>query len=76
MPNTLTKAEIIEAIQKENDYSRKQSSEITEILFAFARIPCGLQQERQGEPRRSSIESWRVKATAQFRFDNPSTEAD
>ena len=33
MPNTLTKADIIEAIQKENGYSRKQSSEITEILL-------------------------------------------
>ena len=33
MPNTLTKAEIIEAIQKENGYSRKQSSEITENLL-------------------------------------------
>jgi len=64
------------SLQKENGYSRKQSSEVTEILFAFARIPCGLQEERQGEPRRSLIESWRVKATAQFRFDNPSTEAD
>ena len=26
MPDTLTKADIIEAIQKENDYSREQSS--------------------------------------------------
>jgi len=33
MPNTLTKAEIIEVNQNENGYSRKQSSEITEILL-------------------------------------------
>ena len=33
MPNTLTKTEIIEAIQKENGYSRKQSVEVTEILM-------------------------------------------
>ena len=33
MPNTLTRADIIEAIRKENGYSRKQSSEVTEILL-------------------------------------------
>ena len=33
MPKTLTKAEIIEAIQRENGYSRKQSTEVTEILL-------------------------------------------
>ena len=33
MPNRLTKADIIEAIQKENGYSRKQSSEVAEILL-------------------------------------------
>ena len=33
MPNTLTKADIIEAIQNGNGYSRKQSSEVTEILL-------------------------------------------
>jgi len=30
MPDTLTKADIIDAIQKENGYSRKQSFENTE----------------------------------------------
>ena len=44
MPNTLTRADIIEAIQKENGYSRKQSTKVTEILFAFAWIPCSLLQ--------------------------------
>ena len=33
MPNTLTKADIVDAIQKENGYSRKQSTEVTEILL-------------------------------------------
>ena len=33
MPNTLTKADIVEAIQKENGYSRKQSSETTALLL-------------------------------------------
>ena len=33
MPNTLTKADIVEAIRMENGYSRKQSSEVTEILL-------------------------------------------
>ena len=33
MPNRLTKADIIEAIQMGNGYSRKQSAEVTEILF-------------------------------------------
>ena len=32
MANTLTKADIIEAIQKENGYSRKQSAEVVELL--------------------------------------------
>jgi len=36
MPNTLTKADIIEAIRKENGYSLKQSTKVTETLFAFA----------------------------------------
>ena len=33
MPATLTKTDIIEAIQKENGYSRKQAAEVTEILL-------------------------------------------
>ncbi len=33
MPNTLTKADIIEAIRMENGYSLKQFSEVTEILM-------------------------------------------
>ena len=33
MPNTLTKADIVEAIQKENGYSRKQSFDITKNLL-------------------------------------------
>jgi len=33
MANTLTKADIIETVQKENGYSRKQSAEVTEILL-------------------------------------------
>ena len=33
MLNTLTKSDIIEAIQKENGYSLRQSSEVTEILL-------------------------------------------
>ncbi len=39
MPNALTKADIIEAIQEENGYSRKQSSEITEILLEIIKRP-------------------------------------
>ena len=33
MPNKLTKADNIEAIQRGNGYSRKQSAEVTEILL-------------------------------------------
>ena len=33
MPNTLTKADIVETIWMENGYSRKQSVEVTEILL-------------------------------------------
>ena len=33
MPGTLTKADIVAAIQTENGYSLKKSNEITEILM-------------------------------------------
>jgi len=36
MLDTLIKADIIEAVRIENGYSRKQSVEVAEILFAFA----------------------------------------
>ena len=43
MPDTKTKADIIEAIQKENGYSRKQSFEAIEILMEIIKqsFECG-----------------------------------
>jgi len=41
-------------------------------LFTFPEYPAACNRyERQGDPRRSSIERWRVRATAQFHFDTP-----
>ncbi len=52
MPDTLTKADIIEVIQKENGYSRKQSNEVTEILLEI--IKQSFESLTPGTPRPSS----------------------
>ena len=69
MPNTLTKADIIEAIQKENGYSRKQSVEVTEILMEIIK-----QTLESGEDVLiSGFGKFQVKTKKQRRGRNPST---
>ena len=69
MPKTLTKAEIIEAIQKENGYSRKQSPEITEILLEIIK-----QTLESGEDVMiSGYGKFQVKTKKGRRGCNPST---
>ena len=69
MPNTLTKADIVEAIQKENGYSRKQSVEVTEILMEIIK-----QSLESGEDVMiSGFGKFQVKNKKERRGRNPST---
>ena len=72
MPNTLTKADIIEAIRKENGYSRKQSSEVTEILLENIK-----QSLESGEDVMiSGFGKFKVKNKKERRGRNPVTNED
>ena len=72
MPNALTKADIIEAIQKENGYPRKQSSEITEILFEIIK-----QTLESGEDVMiSGFGKFKIKNKKERRGRNPVTNED
>ena len=72
MPNTLTKADIIDAIQKENGYSRKQSTEVTEILLEIIR-----QSLESGEDVMiSGFGKFQVKDKKERRGRNPATGDD
>ena len=67
MPDTLTKADIIEAIQKENGYSRKQSNEVIEILLEIIK-----QTLESGEDVMiSGFGKFQVKYKKQRRGRNP-----
>ncbi len=72
MPNTLTKADIIEAIRKENGYSRKQSSEVTEILLEIIK-----QSLETGEDVMiTGFGKFQVKDKRERRGRNPATNKD
>jgi len=72
MPNTLTKADIIEAIRKENGYSRKQSSEVTEILLENIK-----QSLESGEDVMiSGFGKFQVKDKKERKGRNPATNED
>ena len=69
VPNILTKSEIIEAIQKENGYSRNQSSEVTEILLEIIK-----QSLESGEDVLiSGFGKFQVKDKRERRGRNPAT---
>jgi len=69
MPDTLTKADIVEAIQKENGYSLKRSSEITETLWEIIK-----QTLESGEDVMiSSFGKFQIKTKKQRRGRNPAT---
>ncbi len=72
MPNKLTKTEIIEAIQKANGYSRKQSTEVSEILLEIIK-----QSLESGEDVMiSGFGKFQVKNKRQRRGRNPATNED
>ncbi|HIJ57471.1 MAG TPA: integration host factor subunit alpha [Deltaproteobacteria bacterium] len=72
MPNTLTKAEIIEAIRKENGYSLKQSVEVIEILLKIIK-----QILESGEDVMiSGFGKFQVKYKRERRGRNPTTNKD
>ncbi len=72
MPNTLTKTDIIEAIRKENGYSRNQSTEVTEILLEIIK-----QVLESGEDVLiSGFGKFQVKNKRQGRGRNPVTNED
>ena len=69
MPDTLTKADMIDAIQKENGYFRKQSSEVTEILLEIIK-----QSLESGEDVMiSGFGKFQVKDKQERRGRNPAT---
>ena len=69
MPNTLTKADIIEAIRKENGYSLKQSSEVTSILMEIIKHSL----EYGEDVLISGFGKFQVKYKRQRRGRNPAT---
>jgi len=72
MQNILTKANIIEAIQKENGYSRKQPAEVIEILLEIIK-----QVLESGEDVMiSGFGKFQVKYKRQRRGRNPATNKD
>ena len=72
MPDTLTKADIVEAIQNENGYSLKQSSEVTEILLEIIK-----QSLESGEDVMiSGFGKFQVKTKKERRGRNPATNKD
>ena len=72
MPNKLTKAEIIEAVQRANGYSRNQSSEVIEILLEIIK-----QALESGEDVMiSGFGKFQVKDKRERRGRNPATNQD
>ena len=72
MQNILTKANIIEAIQKENGYSRKQPAEVIEILLEIIK-----QVLESGEDVMiSGFGKFQVKDKRERRGRNPVTNKD
>jgi len=72
MPNTLAKADIIEAIQRENGYSRKQFSEVVEILLEIIKQSL----ESVEDVMISGFGKFQVKYKRQRRGRNPATNKD
>ena len=72
MPDTLTKADIIEAIRMGNGYSRKQSTEVTEILMEIIKqtLASGV------DVMISGFGKFQVKTKKERRGRNPATGED
>jgi len=72
MPNTLTKADIVETIRMQNGYSRKQSVEVVEILLEIIK-----QSLESGEDVMiSGFGKFQVKNKRRRRGRNPTTNED
>ena len=72
MSNTLTKANIAEAIQKENGYSRNQSSVVIETLLEIIKQTL----ESGKDVMISGFGKFQVKNKKERRGRNPSTNKD
>ena len=72
MPNKLTKADNIEAIQRGNGYSRKQSAEVTEILLEIIKQSL----ESVEDVMISGFGKFQVKDKRQRNGRNPATNKD
>ena len=69
MPNTLTKADIIETIRMKNGYSLKHSSELTELLLEIIKHTL----ESGEDVLISGFGKFQVKNKKQRRGRNPAT---
>ena len=72
MSNALTKADIIEVIQKENGFSRKESVEITETLLEIIKQSL----ESGQDVMISGFGKFQVKGKSERRGCNPATGED
>ena len=72
MPNTLTKADIVEAIQRENGYSLKQSTIATEILLEIIKESLELGEDVMI----SGFGKFQVKTKRRHKGRNPATNKD
>ena len=72
MPNTLTKADIIETIRVENGDSLKQSAELTELLLEIIKQSL----ESGKDVMISGFGKFQVKTKRQRRGRNPVTNND
>ena len=72
MPGTLTKADIINAIQHENGYSRKKSIELVETLLELIKKSL----ESGEDVLVSGFGKFCVKSKKERRGRNPATGAD
>ncbi len=69
MPNTLTKADIVEAIRIKNGYSLKQSFEITATIMEIIKQSL----ESAEDVMISGFGKFRVKSKKERRGHNPAT---
>ena len=72
MPHNLTKADLIEAIQRENGYSRNQATDITEHLLEIIKRSL----ESGEDVMISGFGKFQVKNKKERRGRNPSTNED